>query len=201
MINGVMGWVFKSGKFQAMQLPQIAQAEHPFGNKYVAFLDESQFSRQTPTILSRGIRRHLQTNYRGNPTVLQGGLNQLEQIIRVFFVLAGIGVASDAKQLTTKNLHAGKKQIQILFHHLFEQNIAVSLISNLLKAISPGPYRNFDARQGNFLVTGIAQFDKQIEGQVGDKGEWVGRINRLWGDQRKQVIVKKTAQRLPLTVF
>ena len=69
----------------------------------------------------------LEAHDRREAAVAQLRLDHRQQIVGLFLVALGVGVARDAEQLAGLDLHAGKEQVEVVRHDVFERHEAARL--------------------------------------------------------------------------
>ncbi len=90
-----------------------------------------------------------------------------------------------------------EKQIEVMRHQLLEKDIALPG-ADAHAAGGADAGRHLDPGQGGVRIVRVAQRHQQVEGEVGDEGEGVRRIDRLRRHQREDVAVIFLAHRLLL---
>jgi len=131
---------------------------------------------------------HLQADDRGEFPFPQFRLDQCHQVVSLLFVLLCIGIAGDPEKLAGNYHHSGKEHVQIMADDLFERDKSV-LAFNADKAGNARSYRYLDPGQRCLLVLAVMQFYQDVEGEVGDKGEGMGRVHYLGRNQWEDVLV------------
>ena len=128
-------------------------------------------------------RDHLEAHDRGEPALLQLGLDQGDQVVGALLVLLGVRVAGHAEELAAHDLHAGEEQVEVVAEHLLERHEAL-LRADPEEAARAGSHGHLDARQRKLGVPGVAQRHQQVEREVRDEGEGVRGVDRLGRHQR-----------------
>ena len=90
------------------------------------------------------------------------------------------------EQLAGLNVHLGEQKIQVVRHYLFEWNETIRL-TDAQQARDSGAHGNLDPRPHGCFFAGVPEGDEQVQGQIGNEGERVCRIDRLRCYQWKNI--------------
>jgi hypothetical protein len=195
VVDRVMRLVVQFGPIDGGDLEQIAQAHHPVGLEHVGFLVQTQFGGQHAAVQRMHVGLHLEAHDRCEAALAQLGLDQGQQVVGLLLGLFRDRVAGDPEQFAGFHHHARKQQIQVVGHDLFEWH--EDLVGQGQEARHAGAQWHLDPGERGLVVVRVAHRDQQIERQIGDERERMGRVHGLGRDQGEDVAQVDLAQ-LPL---
>jgi hypothetical protein len=173
---------------------QIAQRQHALDVDDVGLFVEAELGGEHAAVLWVHAGYHFEPHDRREAAVAQLGLDHGQQIVGVFLVALGVGVARDAEQPAGLERHAGEEQVEVVRHDVFEAHEALA-VADAHEARNTGADWHLDATHQRLGVLGMMAGDEQIERQIGDEGEGMRRIERQRRHEREDVLEIAVAQR------
>jgi len=128
--------------------------------------------------------RHFEPDDRCKASVAHLGFDHREQIIRSFFVALRVDVARHPEQRCGLDDGAREEKVEIRRDHTFEGNEVVPVFRGH-ETGDARTDRHFDPCQDRGRMLRFSELDDQIEREVRDEGEGVGRVDDLGCDQRE----------------
>ena len=120
-----------------------------------------------------------------------------QQVVGVLLVALGVGVAGDPEKLAADHLHPREKHVEVVGSSPLPAARSCPRSPTCMKRGAPAPTGTLTRAREISLSSRVAQGHQQVERQVGDEGEGVGRVHGLGRDQREDVPEIVLAQ-LPL---
>ena len=151
------------------QLEQGAEPQEAVDLEDVRLFVEAQLGRQPSSMGRVHPASHLETNDRRELALAQLRLDQCEQVVRFVFVALDVRIAGHAEQLGAVDGHAGKQQVEVVRHDLFERHER-QRITNPDETRHAGAQRHLHPRHQGRRVIRIVKRHQQVERQV--RHEW-----------------------------
>ena len=197
VLGGVVSGILQPRPGQVVKRHQVPQAQQPAAFEDVAVLQaellgEHRSPGRIETLLD------LQAHDRSQTALPQTRLDELEQVVGHVLVHVVDGVPGHPADLAGPDLHPREQKIEVVGHHALKGDPLAGL-RHPDQPRDARPNRYLHARQRAVLLTRVAQRHQQIERQIRDEGEGVGRVGRLGGHKRVDVAHIVDAQPLPVT--
>src|SRR6266851_7150635 len=187
MVGRPMRRIVQSGDLERGQLHQIAHRQDSAVDlEDVGPLVESEFGCDHPTVHRVHSLHHFESHDRREAPVAQLSLDEREQVVGVFFVALGIGVARDAEKLARGYVDSREQEVEVVRDDVFERGEPVAL-ADADKSRNPRADGHLDPRQRRVAVAGSPDRDEQVQRKVRDKGKRMRGIDRERRDQREDV--------------
>ena len=187
--------ILQSRTIDAVELEQATEVEGS-GESIDLLLGDVEFAHQQTQGDFVHVIRYFQPNWRTEPTAQEFPLEGLDQILRLVFFENHIFVSGNPELMVIENFHSGKKIGEVIGDEVFERDEpqqAAAIIRQLQKA---GEHRrHLEAGELGAPDFGVTHPDRQVEGEAGDVGEWMRRIDRERHQHRKNARREDLVQR------
>jgi len=121
---------------------------------------------------------------------MQHLLDRLEQIL-VLVVELEVGVSRDAERVMGDDLHAGEQPIEVGGDDLLDRDEAAA-VRQRHEPWKEG--RHLDAREPVVARARVTHENREVQGEVRDVGEGVGRIDGKWGQHGEDLALEHLAE-------
>ena len=197
MVHRAVRRVLELREVEPGDLEEVAQLHHPLDLEDVLLLVEAELRGQHAAMDRVRPLPDLQSNDGGEVTLPQLRLDQLQEIVGRLRVLLHDRVAGDPEELRGVDLHPREEHVQVGHHQVFQGDEGVAPIHRD-EALGHVPAdRYLDAGHVDLAPAREAQGHQQVERQVGDEGEGVGRIHGQGGQHGEDVAPEMLPQPFP----
>ena len=132
----------------------------------------------------------LEPDGRAEPASKQLLLECLDEVFGLVFVDLDVFIASDSKDVVLDDLHSGEEVAQVVGDEVFQGN-KTNPIDGLVSVDAHEAWkhrRNLEPSELLLAGLGVANAHREIEGEPGDVGERMRRVNRERHQHRENLI-------------
>src|SRR5216683_369304 len=188
MVGRPVRRIVQSGDVERGKLHQIAHREDSAVDlEDVGALVESEFGCEHPTVHRVHSLHHFEPHDRREAPVAQFSLDEREQVVGVFFVALGVGVARNTEKLARSYVDSREQEVEVVGDDVFERDEPVALADSE-KSLNPRADGDLHPRQRRVAVAGSPDRDQQVQRKVRDKGKRMRGIDRERRDQREDIV-------------
>jgi hypothetical protein len=143
------------------------------------------------------VRFDLEPDHPPEPPPGQLRLDREQQVVRLLLLDLEVGVAGDAERVLLDHLEPGEEPVEVGGDDLLERDEAFAVGQH---DEAGQDRRHLDPREAGLGRAGVADEHGEVERQVGDVGERVGRVHRQRGQDREDLVLEDVHEVLAVVV-
>ena len=201
----LLGFIFELGQWQAGEAEQIIQTKRAFDPVEVFSHDGHPLHQQLHHVLGHVMGDFKPHHLTAHAAFAQPLLQGAHQIVGFELPQLQVGIAGDAEDVVPFDGHPREQQLQVESHHLLQRNGAVDH-SRFVVAELTGQFqkagqvllRHLHPRELLHACFRVAYQGGDVEAEVADEWEGVGRIHRQGCEHRKDGVAEVFVHPFPL---